>query len=130
MQFSVFTLLAAASLAAAAPQGAGPTGIVIDPRWSFHPAGHNLKVVRAPEPLPFPMPVAQAEQDSGCTYVQASYMSSCARGENVFCTGNTNVCPSGVTDSFDAYATKQNEGSCENVSPGTGCMQTIACCPS
>lgn len=129
MQFSLFTLLAAASLAAAAPQGTNPTGIIVDPR-AFHAAGQKLNLGRAPEPLPFPMPAAQVEQTPGCTYVQASYLSMCARGENVFCSGNTNVCPQGISDSFDAYATKQNEGSCENLSPGTGCMQTIACCSS
>lgn len=65
---------------------------------------------------------------ASCTYETATYVSVCNQGNTLFCTGNTNVCPSGKTDTFDAKATSANEAACEGLSANAGCTQTVACC--
>lgn len=101
MQFSLLTVLACASaLAAAAPQ--------------------DLPATVAPGPF-------RAEKRA-CTYMTADYLSSCTQGETLFCTGNTNACPSGKTDTQDASSTKKNEQACSGKAKLDNCMQTIACC--
>lgn len=63
-----------------------------------------------------------------CTYATAHYISVCQQGENLFCTGDVNVCPSGKTDTFDAKATSANEAACEGLTLSAGCKITVACC--
>ncbi|WYZ38395.1 hypothetical protein EsH8_III_000309 [Colletotrichum jinshuiense] len=61
------------------------------------------------------------------TYETANYLSVCQQGNNLFCTGNTGVCPRGKTDTFDDKATKANEDSCKGLKRGDSCVQTVAC---
>lgn len=63
-----------------------------------------------------------------CSYEYANYLSVCNQGDNLFCSGNINACPSGKTDTFDETATKANEDACVGLSAGDSCKQTIACC--
>jgi hypothetical protein len=67
--------------------------------------------------------VASAET----TYETANYLSVCQQGNTLFCTGNTNVCPSGKTDTFDEKATKANEDACNGLKRNDSCTQTVAC---
>ncbi|GJC81489.1 hypothetical protein ColLi_04327 [Colletotrichum liriopes] len=61
------------------------------------------------------------------TYEVANYLSVCQQGNNLFCSGNTSVCPKGKTDTFDAKATAANEAACKGLKYGDSCDQTIAC---
>lgn len=72
--------------------------------------------------------MAAAVSAQECSYQTANYLSVCNRGNNLFCSGNTNVCPSGKTDTFDETATKANEEACLDRSAGDSCTQTVACC--
>ncbi|KAI3397816.1 hypothetical protein diail_10349 [Diaporthe ilicicola] len=63
-----------------------------------------------------------------CKYETASYLSVCQQGNNLFCSGNTNVCTAGTTDTFDDTATKANEDACAGLNRGDNCVQTVACC--
>lgn len=63
-----------------------------------------------------------------CTYETAQYLSVCQQGENLFCTGDVNICPSGKTDTFDAKATSANEAACEGLTMSASCKITVACC--
>lgn len=63
-----------------------------------------------------------------CTYETANYLSQCKIGNNLFCTGNTLVCGSGKTDTFDTKATQANEDVCAGKSENDSCTQTVACC--
>lgn len=63
-----------------------------------------------------------------CTYATAQYLSICQQGVNLFCTGDTNICPSGKTDTFDAKATAANEAACSGLTVSSSCMITVACC--
>ncbi|POS77026.1 hypothetical protein DHEL01_v204581 [Diaporthe helianthi] len=72
--------------------------------------------------------MAAAVSAQSCSYVVGSYLSQCIQGNNMYCSGNRNACPRGITDSFDATATKANENACVGRRAGEGCTQTIACC--
>ncbi|KAG8162050.1 hypothetical protein KVR01_007815 [Diaporthe batatas] len=72
--------------------------------------------------------MAAAASAQECSHEVANYVSVCTQGDNLFCSGNTNVCASGKTDSFDEAATKANEEACVGLSAGEGCTQTVACC--
>lgn len=63
-----------------------------------------------------------------CTYTTADYNSMCKAGEYLFCSGNTNLCPSGKTDTFDDTATAANEEACAGGEYNQPCTQTVACC--
>lgn len=63
-----------------------------------------------------------------CTYKTANYLSQCKIGDTLFCTGNTLICPSGKTDTFDTKATQANEDVCAGKSENDSCTQTVACC--
>lgn len=67
-------------------------------------------------------------ESRACTYETAQYLSVCQQGEKLFCTGDTNVCPSGKTDTFDAKATAANEAACEGLTMSASCKITVACC--
>ncbi|KAL1872398.1 hypothetical protein Daus18300_004368 [Diaporthe australafricana] len=71
---------------------------------------------------------AAAGLAQSCTYETANYLSVCQQGNNLFCSGNTNICTAGTTDTFDDTATKANEHSCAGLSRGDSCVQTVACC--
>lgn len=64
-----------------------------------------------------------------CSYATGSYLSVCAQGNDLFCTGNTGVCSAkdGV-DTFDDKATAANVVACNGLKAGEGCVQTVACC--
>ncbi|KAL0936032.1 uncharacterized protein CTRU02_208247 [Colletotrichum truncatum] len=68
-----------------------------------------------------------AVASAATTYETANYLSVCTQGNNLFCTGNTQVCPKGKTDTFDAKATKANEEACKGRKQNDSCTQTIAC---
>lgn len=87
----------------------------------------SVAVLAAPSPLDL-AEVPGLETRQSCTYETASYLSQCQKGDTLFCTGNTNVCQSGKTDTFDSSATKANEESCAGSEQGANCVQTIACC--
>lgn len=76
----------------------------------------------------FAAPSERLNTRATCTYETANYLSVCKQGNNVFCGGNTNVCPSGKTDTFDTKATEANEASCSDIAVGESCVQTVACC--
>lgn len=102
MQFSLLTMLACTSaFAAAAPQD--PETVSISPAMFM-------------------------TEKRACTYETAVYLSTCHQGENVFCSGNDNVCGQGQVDTQDATTTKANEESCVGVNVGDSCTQSIACC--
>lgn len=63
-----------------------------------------------------------------CTYETAQYASICQQGNNLFCTGDVNICPSGKTDTFDAKATSANEAACAGLTMSASCKITVACC--
>ncbi|PVH85732.1 hypothetical protein DL98DRAFT_650693 [Cadophora sp. DSE1049] len=55
-----------------------------------------------------------------CTYETASYVSVCIQGVNLFCTGDTGICPRGKTESKDDVATKANEAACVGLERNNG----------
>ncbi|TDZ26025.1 hypothetical protein C8034_v009012 [Colletotrichum sidae] len=61
------------------------------------------------------------------TYSKASYVSVCTQGENLFCTGDVNICPKGSREFVDAKATKANEEACKGLKRNDGCVVTHAC---
>lgn len=71
--------------------------------------------------------ILAAVASAATTYETANYLSVCQQGDNLFCTGNTNVCRAGTTDTFDDTATKANEDACKGLSRGDSCTQTVAC---
>ncbi|PBP17338.1 hypothetical protein BUE80_DR011904 [Diplocarpon rosae] len=66
---------------------------------------------------------------AACDYQTNYWVSTCVPGDNgkLFCTGNTNICSTGLTASFDTQATKANEDACGTLNANDGCTQT-ACC--
>lgn len=87
----------------------------------------SVAVMAAPSPLDSAEAPALKTRQS-CAYQIATYASLCVQGENLFCSGNERVCPSGTTDTFDETATKANEDACVGLQRNAGCTQTIACC--
>lgn len=69
-----------------------------------------------------------ANAPRACTYEKGSYVSVCQQGQNLFCTGDKNICPSGKKESIDTQATSANEAACVGKKRGDGCTITVACC--
>ena len=63
-----------------------------------------------------------------CSYATGSYVSVCTQGVNLFCTGDTGICPRGMTESKDDVATKANEDACVGLKQNDGCTVTVMCC--
>lgn len=63
-----------------------------------------------------------------CAYISGNYISRCAIGENLYCSGNINMCPPGISHSFDNITDTANELACGTQDAGDSCYQTVACC--